>query len=105
MAKDGKLSNAAVLDLDGAKTVELFLVSIVQEIQRISKAYVKEKKEKLRSYYKTLLIKIEGGGWAPMVSSETTEALSPYIYGVGFGRLNLLYTLYQRALRSAGADN
>ena len=45
MTKDSKLSNAAVLDLDGAKTVELFLVSIVQEIQRISKANVMEKKE------------------------------------------------------------
>ncbi len=79
MAKDGKLSNAAVLDLDGAKTVELFLVSIVQEIQRISKACEGEKR-KLSSYFKTLLIKIEGGGWAPMASSKTTEALSPYIY-------------------------
>ena len=38
VAKDGKLGNAAVLGLDSAKAVELLLVSIVQETQRIPEA-------------------------------------------------------------------
>ena len=46
VAKDGKLGNAAVLGLDGAEAVELLLVSIVQEAQRIPEACEEEKKRK-----------------------------------------------------------
>ena len=39
VAEDGKLGDAAMLGLHGAEAVELGLVSIVQEAQRIPEAY------------------------------------------------------------------
>ena len=47
VAKDGKLSNAAVLGLHGAKAVELLLVSIVQQTQRIPEACGGDKKKNI----------------------------------------------------------
>ena len=45
VAKDGKLGNAAVLGLNGAEAVELLLVSIFQQTQRIPEACGAEKQK------------------------------------------------------------
>ena len=46
VSKDGKLGDAAVFGLNGAEAVELLLISIVQETQRIPKACHEVKKRK-----------------------------------------------------------
>ena len=44
VAKDGKLGNAAVLGLNGAEAIELLLVSIFQQTQRIPEACAEKQK-------------------------------------------------------------
>ena len=57
VAKDGKLSDAAVLGLNIAKTIELVLVSVLEKAKRIPKAKRSLNKERILSLDKKFLTK------------------------------------------------